>query len=146
MECNFDENDLIWSFHKLKNLVYKKLQKGLQKYGITITQWTIMNYIYKNPGINQKKISDMLKKDRGEISRNLNKLGNLEIIEKKISYHDKREYLIYLTNEGEKILLKTCCLVKELNKDLEKGFKKEEIKKYQEFINKIIINVKNTEK
>ena len=52
-------------------------------------------------GISQVQLANVLSLDVSTLSRNLDKLINKKLINKKIAPTDKRSYLIYLTDEGK---------------------------------------------
>src|SRR5512145_547646 len=103
MSYVFDKNDIFYSNLKLSHKMRRIVQNKLKNYDISLEQWYILHYIYQNEGCNQNKLSQSADKDSGAMTRSLNTLENKGFIERKKSYQDKREYLIYLTDKGKDV-------------------------------------------
>lgn len=95
------ELELLISFLAIKQDIYENFQKELKKFNITPDQYIILNLIKKHQGFNQKNLAKTSNKNQAVITRTLDKLENIELITRKSSYNDRREFLIYLTDEGE---------------------------------------------
>ena len=137
----FDENDLLWISFKLRYLIKGKLQDKLDDYNISLDQWIILSLIYQKEGSNQKKLAEVSHKDRAVITRILNKLENEGLIERKNSYHDKREFLIYLTSEGKELYRETSRLMSQNAQELKSVFSESELEHFMYLLDKLDSNL-----
>ena len=133
----FDENDVFWISFKLRYLIKSKLQYKLNGYDISLDQWIILSLVYQNEGCNQKNLAEVSHKDRAVITRILNKLENNGLIERKTSYHDKREFLIYLTDKCKDLYIKTSATVSQNAREIKLIFSKSELEQLESLLNKL---------
>lgn len=99
MQYTLDDN-IGWLVYKARHVLKKRMQDKLKDYGISSEQWSVLNMVHTKGGCNQKTLAELLLKDGGTITRILNILENKELIKREKSPYDKREFLIYLTDNG----------------------------------------------
>jgi Transcriptional regulators len=136
------ENDILWASLKLARLIKGKMQYELKDYGITSDQWVILHFIYKKEGLNQKKLAEISYKDRTVIARILKILENKELIEKKVSYHDKREFLIYLTDKGKDLYMETLAVINQNSNKVNVFFSESKLEDFKSSLNELISYLK----
>ena len=137
----FDDNDLLWISFKLRYLIKGKLQDKLEDYNISLDQWIILSLIYQKEGSNQKKLAEVSHKDRAVITRILNKLENDGLIERKNSCHDKREFLIYLTDKGNDLYKETAAIMSYNAQEIDDYFSENELKQFKSLLNNLRLNL-----
>lgn len=137
----FDENDVMWAFFKLRYLIKVKLQGKLNDYDISLDQWIILSLIYQKEGSNQKNLAEISHKDRAVITRILNKLENKGLIERKSSYHDKREFSVYLTDKGKDLYIKTAGLMSQNAQEIKNYFSENELEQFKSLLNNLSSNL-----
>lgn len=137
----FDENDILWVSFKLRYLIKEKLQNELKKYDISLDQWIILSRIYQNEGSNQKKLAEVSHKDRAVITRILNTLENKGLIGRKNSCHDKREFLIYLTDNGNELYGETAEIMSQNAQEINSIFSESELEQFKSLLNKLGSNL-----
>jgi DNA-binding MarR family transcriptional regulator len=137
----FDENDILWASFKLRYLIKGKLQKSLKNYDISLDQWIILSRIYQNEGSNQKKLAEVSNKDRAVITRILNILENKGLIERKNSHHDKREFLIYLTDKGNDLYGETSAIISQNSQKINSIFSDSELEQFKSLLDKLSSNL-----
>ncbi|MGB9980328.1 MarR family winged helix-turn-helix transcriptional regulator [Methanobacterium sp.] len=137
----FDENDIMWAFFKLRYLIKSRIQDKLNDYDISLDQWIILSLIYQKEGSNQKKLAEISQKDRAVITRILNKLENKGLIERKSSYHDKREFLIYLTDKGTALYKETAAIISQNARDINSYFSGRDLEQFKSLLNNLSSNL-----
>lgn len=100
--------------NSLSSLVYKtnialrsKLQTALKEFDITSEQWVTLNKLNEEDGCNQRELSIDIFKEQASITRTLDILEKKELIERRKSSNDRREFLIFITNKGKQLLENT---------------------------------------
>lgn len=88
----------------------------LRNNGLSFEQWLIVELIGKNPGINQKKIIEILLKEPASVSRMVKKLIERNILIKKKDELDKKVMKLFLTKKGQIIF-------DDFKKNIDKEFK-----------------------
>ncbi|KZX15976.1 MarR family winged helix-turn-helix transcriptional regulator [Methanobrevibacter curvatus] len=136
-----DESEILWLFPKVNVLLRRKMQKELSQYELLWEQWSILSKIYRNEGVNQKKIAEISIKNEAAVTRTLNYLEGKNLVSREKSEKDKREYLIYLTENGRKIYEESEEVYFKILNDINNIFKKEELKNLKKSLNKLIDNL-----
>lgn len=141
MSYILDETSIVWLISKSRHLLKRKLHDELKDYDISLEQWAILSRVYRTEGCNQKKLAEMSLKDRAAVTRILNILENKELVERKNSTYDKREFLIYLTDEGYELYTKTSELMSQSLHEINSIFSESELEKLELSLNKLISNL-----
>ncbi|RRD39140.1 MarR family transcriptional regulator [Leptotrichia sp. OH3620_COT-345] len=131
--------DLIsFKLKKLHRKVIKTSTEELQKLNLTYGNYMAMCCIYENPGITQVKLSEISQKDKNVVSRIIDNLQEKEYVKREPDKNDRRVYMLYLTEEGKKIIKKYWdTILKEEKKILEK-LSEEEQNIFFEILNKLL--------
>jgi len=91
----------------------------------------------------QQYLSDVLKIGKVEMVRVLDYLVTKQMITRAVNPGDRREHLIQLTSKAKKIMPEIHNGIIDMNKIALKGFSKNDTELFREFIEKIILNLKN---
>jgi MarR family transcriptional regulator, transcriptional regulator for hemolysin len=137
----FDEKDLLFRFMKINHRMKRLVQNKFKYYDITFEQWYILYFICLNEGCNQKMLSDSTKKDTGAMTRSLNTLQDMGLIERKNSYQDKREFLIYLTDKSKDLYEETSKIMFQNSQEIKSIFTKNEFKQLNYLLDKLDSNL-----
>ncbi len=81
-------------------LIQKRLNSELSGYGIKITQYSILRYLYRQNGANQEQIAGDLEIDKGLCSREIRKLEMAGLIMRTKNQSDNRQWICSLTESG----------------------------------------------
>ncbi|GLI11469.1 hypothetical protein MARBORIA2_05590 [Methanobrevibacter arboriphilus] len=141
MEYVFDKSDLLFEFIKINYKLRRILQNKFKYYDITFEQWYMLYFIYQNEGCNQKMLSKASNRDTGAITRSLNILADKGLIERKVSFQDKREFLIYLTDKSLNLYKDTSKLMLENSQEIKSIFTKDELEKLFYLLEKLDLNL-----
>ncbi|MEA4956495.1 Multidrug resistance operon repressor [bioreactor metagenome] len=141
MEYVFDESDLFYQFMKISHKLRKMIQNKLKCFDISFEQWHMLYFIYQNEGCNQKMLSKASKRDTGAITRSLNTLENKNLIERKSSFQDKREFLIYLTDKSLNLFKETSKLMLQNSQEIKNIFTKNELEMLFYLLDKLDSNL-----
>ncbi|SMC35123.1 MarR family winged helix-turn-helix transcriptional regulator [Sporomusa malonica] len=94
-------------FGKHISLIYRYSQiffnSELKKYNLGSGQYIFLISLFKNNGISQEQLSDIVKIDKATTARAVAKLVNENYVIRKISENDKRAYNLYATDKAESI-------------------------------------------
>jgi DNA-binding MarR family transcriptional regulator len=83
------------------------LARRLQKYfrerdlDLTVEQWSILVHLWKYDGVSQQELSTRTFRDKPSITRLVDNLEKLLLVERKPSDTDRRINRIYLTEKGK---------------------------------------------
>ena len=93
-------------FFKIDTTI-KKIRTALQRqfndagFDLTVDQWVVIDHLFRNPGISQNTLADMTTKDAPTVTRIIDLLAQKGLTERRLTDHDRRKFLVYLTEAGE---------------------------------------------
>lgn len=79
-------------------------QQRLSDHGITPEQWSALNQIDRAQGLIQREIAERTGKDKPTTTRILDHLERKGLIYKKAGDRDRRSFLVYSTELGQKVI------------------------------------------
>lgn len=91
------------------NLVANKFKTALESeflkagFEITAHQWMLLSVVYENDGLEQNELANLIKRDKTNVSRMLEKLETKELIVRPKSDFDKRAAKIFITEKGKNL-------------------------------------------
>lgn len=104
---------------------------------VTIEHWSLLNIIFKNPGISQTQIANIVRKDKTNVTRILDVMTKKNLVVRKNDKNDRRAYKIHLTKHGEETLSKLIPLAKETNQYYEEILGEKDSKALRRVLNKL---------
>ncbi len=141
---NYKINDslgyLIGQTNSLMRYQFNKMIKE-KGFNTSVEQWGILNIVNAFPGITQSEIALKGRKDKTNITRMLDLLEKNGNIERKQTKKDRRQYNIYITDNGIKLLNDIIPISNEVNQQGSKGINKEELLKICSLLKKIQTNL-----
>ena len=102
--------------------VARRLQKNFRQAGleITIEQWSVLYHLWKEDGRSQQELCNATFRDKPSITRLVDNLEKLNLVNRVASEHDRRINRIFLTKQAQKLQEQTMLLAEEtLNEALE---------------------------
>jgi DNA-binding MarR family transcriptional regulator len=90
------------SISELRNYVRQYIQVKIKEngYNITFEMLEVMGCLWKKDGVNQQEIADLTLKDKSSMTYLLDNLVKRKLVKRVEDENDRRNKLIYLTNEG----------------------------------------------
>jgi DNA-binding MarR family transcriptional regulator len=137
---NFNINDSLgYLIGQTNSLMRHQFNKMIKEKGFntSVEQWGILNIVNAFPGITQSEIALKGRKDKTNITRMLDLLEKNGNIERKSSKRDRRQYNIYITDNGIKLLNAIVPISDEVNQQATKGINKEELVKINSLLKEI---------
>ncbi len=87
--------------------IYRKgnafFSKKFEKYSIGSGQFMFLANLYRNNGLNQEELAEILNIDKGTTARAIKKLEEEGFIKREKDENDKRAYKLYVTQKAENI-------------------------------------------
>lgn len=117
------------------------LSKELSKYGIGIGQLMFLTQLYKQDGISQEELTEILKIDKGTTARAIKKLEEEKFVVRIKDENDRRAYKVYLTDKAKEIKLEIFQVLREWDKTLVSNLTDEETETFTRILKKLCINI-----
>jgi DNA-binding MarR family transcriptional regulator/N-acetylglutamate synthase-like GNAT family acetyltransferase len=99
-----DHVEIIRKFNRFYANVLGKMDQEIYTGQYPLTEAQVMTEINSKNGCNATEVSEKLGIDRGYLSRIIQQFQEEKIVIKKQSSHDKRQYLLYITEDGKTVL------------------------------------------
>ena len=109
----------------------------LEKLGITHGHFITLLYISENEGVTQAQLSEIHRKDRNIVSRNIDVLEEKGFVIRKRGITDRRSFTIHLTDLGHSVVSIHKDLIKEGEQEALRNLSKDEISIFYSLLNKI---------
>lgn len=126
-----------------ERLLTAQLQRDLLVNGlkVTIEQWRILFYLWREDGINQQELAKRAKKEKSTITRQIDTLEKKGLIIRRSLDEDKRNKQIFLTQQGKGIEETALNTARLITKKGETNIDKEELAIFKKVLHQIIENL-----
>jgi len=130
------EDRFIFLISKVCQKLIINLQKSFSESGIEVTpiQVMLLFFLQKNDGSSLTQISQGLMLENPTVTGLIDRLEKLGYVKRSDHPNDRRVYLVYLTEKGNKVAKKALPIVKKLNEQIKEGYSKEEIEAFKKVL------------
>lgn len=130
-----------YTYRRASNLFLSKLKP----FDITPEQWSVLNQIAISEGLNQKEVAARLDKDQPTTTRILDLLEKKGLIYREVSPHDRRAFLLHITESGQALLASTMPLEQECGRLISEGINSHEMELFKDILSRMNANLKGNE-
>jgi DNA-binding MarR family transcriptional regulator len=125
--------------------IARRMQKNFRATGleITIEQWSILYHLWKEDGLNQQQLCDKTFRDKPSITRLIDNLVKLGLVERKVSETDKRVNYIFLSAIAKNLQDQTIEIANQTMDEALVGITKSEIETVKNVLQKVYDNLNN---
>ena len=124
--------------------VARRLQKNFRNAGleITIEQWSILYHLWKEDGLSQQELCTRTFRDKASITRLIDNIEKLGLVERIASKDDRRVNMVYLTDAAKPLHEATYNLANQTMNEALQGISKEEIEIVKSVFQRVYENSK----
>ncbi|WP_312447309.1 MarR family winged helix-turn-helix transcriptional regulator [Lacrimispora sp.] len=122
------------------------LEKRLNNFNITRSQWIALYYIKNNNMITQKKLADKMSLKEPSVVRLIDKMEMYGWVNRISSNDDKRMKFLILTNSGKEIETAMLDVAEKFKSDVLNGISLEDLDVFKSTLNKMLINIEDDSK
>lgn len=119
------------------------LEKRLNYYNITRTQWIALYYIRNNNMITQKQLADKMSLKEPSVVRLLDKMEASGWVNRMNNENDKRIKFLILTENGQKIETEMLVVAEKFMSDTLNGLSQEELDNFKSTLSKMLKNIES---
>jgi DNA-binding MarR family transcriptional regulator len=130
------EDRFIFLISKVCQKLIVNLQKSFSESGIEVTpiQVMLLFFLQKNDGSSLTQVSQGLMLENPTVTGLIDRLEKLGYVKRSDHPNDRRVYLVYLTEKGNKVAKKALPIVKKLNEQIKEGYSKGEIEDFKKVL------------
>ena len=120
------------------------LEKRLNCYNISRSQWIALYYIRNNPMITQRQLADKMSLKEPSVVRLLDKMEMLGWVNRIHSQNDKRIKSLNLTDAGQKVESDLLEVAEKFKNDVLSDISHEELDNFKSTLNKMLHNIEGS--
>jgi DNA-binding MarR family transcriptional regulator len=130
------EDRLVFLISKVCQKLITNLQKAFSENGVEVTpiQGMLLFFLQKNDGSSLTQISQGLMLENPTVTGLIDRLEKSGYVKRSDHPNDRRVYLIYLTEKGNKVANKALPIVKRLNEQIKEGYSEGEIESFKKVL------------
>jgi DNA-binding MarR family transcriptional regulator len=91
------DTDLFFLLHDVARLIRVAADKRARVDGMTRAQWALLIQLFRNPGLSQKEVADLLEVEPISVARLVDRLERNGLIERRPDPADRRIWRLHLT-------------------------------------------------
>lgn len=139
------QNILGYLLNTSARFIKREMDKNLDKYDLTTSQWAVIKLLYNKKELTQAQIADELKSDRATAGNVILNLYEKKYVDKRIGEKDRRTYIICLTEKAMKAVNEIELIAEEVTRKALYGLDDKHIKIMYEGLSKVINNLSEGE-
>lgn len=124
---------------RVKQYAQKKFKEG--QFGITVDQWMVMKQLYQQNNLNQTELAELVNKDTPTLTRIIDLLESKGYVARQVREHDRRSFLVHLTDEGSRKVETLRPEVKKIRLKAWENLDQEDFSTFQRILNTIHQNL-----
>ena len=117
------------------------LNEKTKQFDLSASQVRLLMIVKKHQNINQNALAKKLNVTKATLSVRLQRLEKMGYLTKKQDIHDKRNYILNITDMGDTFINEGMEILQEKMLNLFKGVSKEQISQLNDVINIIKLNI-----
>lgn len=133
--------DIISRFMFLNKTAHEMLCTKTRECMISPQQFYLLNLIHENENLNQKVIAEKMRITPATLSVRLKRLEKAGFLIRQIDEHDKRNFVLKITNQGEELIVHSHQFMKRNISLMFEGFTQEELDSLKSCFQKIQHNL-----
>lgn len=98
-------------FRRLHQIAVAKFTEEMDGFGLTPLQWAALDAIQRKPGVDQSALSRDIALDTSTVAGVIYRLEGRGLVERRASPSDRRLRILYLTEDGQRLLEQATPLV-----------------------------------
>lgn len=138
----WDKNSIYGLFKELIREHFIRREKLLSDLKLFRGQAPVLLLLSEKEGITQKEIAEKLKIKPSTVTLIIRRMKRRGLILTVKDTQDKRFTKIYLSDEGKKLICRLKKVFKQLETEMFKNFEEEDLKKLENYFQKIISNLR----
>ena len=125
----------------LAQLLGRKLQERLEKFGLTPFHWVVLCCLWEEDGLATSSIGEKLQQVGGTLTGVLDRMEERGLVRRERDAHDRRIWRIWLTEEGKQLELVLPPIALEIREQAMDGLSPKEREHFLQLIDRAIANL-----
>ncbi len=126
-------------------LMRREYNRRVQVTGMTQAQWRAIMVLWRNPGISQARLADILEMQPISVARLLDRMQGASLVERQPDPTDRRAVRLFLSDKAEPLRQRLCAYGAETRKLVLEGISPKEQEQLMDILNRMRANMAETE-
>ena len=125
----------------LAQLGSRRLQEGLEPFGLTAFHWLVLCCLWQEDGLPTSSIGDKLQQVGGTLTGVIDRMEERDLVRRERDTRDRRIWRIWLTDAGRELQDVLPPLVAEIREKSMTGISEVDRERFSELIDRAIVNL-----
>jgi MarR family transcriptional regulator, transcriptional regulator for hemolysin len=134
MEEPSPERNFGFLVHDVARLMRVAYDRRARELGLTRSQWWVLNNLFRNQGITQSELAEILEIEKASLGRLLDRLEAKGWVERRADPADRRAKRLHLTGEVQDLMRGLRALAAELRADAMDGLREAERQRFVDIL------------
>ncbi len=145
---NKDQNgpeNIGFMIQDVARLMRREYNRRVQVTGMTQAQWRAIMVLWRNPGISQARLADILEMQPISVARLLDRMQGQSLVERQPDPTDRRAVRLYLSDKAEPLRQRLCAYGAETRAHVLEGISAKEQETLMNILDRMRANMAETE-
>jgi DNA-binding MarR family transcriptional regulator len=116
--------------HDISRMLRTTFDRRVKALGFTRSQWWVLTHLFRNDGITQSELADLLEIEKASLGRLLDRLEAKGYVRREAHSSDRRARRVFLTDEVEPAIKAMRAAAAELRRDAMAGLSAEQQERF----------------
>lgn len=108
-------------------MIRKEFDERARVLGVTGPQWRLLAQLRREPGMKQAPLAELLEVEPISLSRMIDRLQELGLVERRANPHDRRAWCLHLTAKADPLVDKIKAIADDLHVQMLDGLSKQQL-------------------
>jgi MarR family transcriptional regulator, transcriptional regulator for hemolysin len=131
--------------HDVARLLRTTFDRRVRELGLTRSQWWVLNHLFRNNGVTQSELAEILEVEKPTLGRLLDRLEQKGWVRREADANDRRAKRVFLTQEVEPAIKAMRAAAAEMRRDAVAGLSAEQQERFVDSLLTIKANLSRSD-
>ena len=131
--------------HDVARLLRTTFDRRVRELGLTRSQWWVLNHLFRNNGVTQSELAEILEVEKPTLGRLLDRLEQKGWVRREADANDRRAKRVFLTQEVEPAIKTMRAAAAEMRRDAVAGLSAEQQERFVDSLLTIKANLSRSD-
>jgi DNA-binding MarR family transcriptional regulator len=131
--------------HDVARLLRTTFDRRVRELGLTRSQWWVLNHLFRNNGVTQSELAEILEVEKPTLGRLLDRLEQKGWVRREADANDRRAKRVFLTQEVEPAIKTMRAAAAEMRRDAVAGLSVEQQERFVDSLLTIKANLSRSD-
>ena len=131
--------------HDVARLLRTTFDRRVRELGLTRSQWWVLNHLFRNNGVTQSELAELLEVEKPTLGRLLDRLEQKGWVRREADANDRRAKRVFLTQEVEPAIKAMRTAAAEMRRDAVAGLSAEQQERFVDALLTIKANLSRSD-